>query len=161
MAGNSYSSQTTNMVLFNLEKGTPILAANLLTQWALTLSQYDYAIEHRKTSVHGNADALSRLPMGEDTHFDREEETADASTVCNIQMVSRQLNPTDAGLLAKESSKDPVISAVMRDVRKGWPHNIDSEDIRHYKKLIDALSTENGCLLYGARILSHPRQIAE
>ena len=68
-------------------------------------------------------------------------------------MVSRQLNPTDAGLLAKESSKDSVISAVMSYAREGWPHNIDSEDIRHYKKLIDALSTENGCLLYGARIV--------
>ena len=38
-------------------------------------------------------------------------------------------------------------------MREGWSHNIDSEDIRHYKKLIDALSTENGCLLYGARIV--------
>ena len=79
--------------------------------------------------------------MGEDTHFDRKEEAADASTVCTIQMVSRQLNLTDAGVLAKESSKDPVIC------------NIDSEDICHYKKLIDALSTENRCLLYGARIV--------
>ena len=33
------------------------------------------------------------------------------------------------------------------------PHNIDPEDIRHYKKLIDALSKENGCLLYGARLV--------
>ena len=74
---------------------------------------HDYAIEYRKTSAQGNADALSRLLMGEDTHFDRDE-AADASTVCTIQMVSQQLNPTDAGLLAEESSKDPVISAVMR-----------------------------------------------
>ena len=112
------------VALFIPEKGTAVLAANRLARWAITLSQYHYAIEYRKISAHGNADALSRLPMGEDTHFDREEEATDASTVCTIQMVSRQLNPTDAGLLAKESSKDPVISAVMRYVREGWPHNI-------------------------------------
>ena len=68
-------------------------------------------------------------------------------------MVSWQLNPTDAGLLAKESSEDPVISAVMKYVRDGWHQNIDSEDVHHYKKLIDTLSIENGCLLYGAKIV--------
>ena len=67
-----------------------------------------------KTSARGNADALSRLPMGEDTHFDREEEATDASIVCTIQMVSRQLNPTDAGLLAKESSKDSIQGRIQR-----------------------------------------------
>ena len=48
--------------LFSPSKGTPAVAANRLAKWALTLSQYDYTIEHRKTSDHGNADTLSRLP---------------------------------------------------------------------------------------------------
>ena len=65
------------MALFNPEKGTPILVAKCLTRWAHTLSQYDYAIEYRKTSADGKADAVSRLPAGEDTHFDREEEATD------------------------------------------------------------------------------------
>ena len=63
------------------------------------------------------------------------------------------VKPTDADVLAKESRKDPIISAVSRYVREGWPQNIMSDQIRHYKKLEDSLSVENGCLVYGARIV--------
>lgn len=46
--------------LFSPTKGTPALTANRLARWALTQSQYSYAIEYRKTADHGNADAPSR-----------------------------------------------------------------------------------------------------
>ena len=58
------------LALFGPTKPTPALAANRLARWALTLSQYDYTIEYRKTSEHGNADILSRLPIGPDAKFD-------------------------------------------------------------------------------------------
>ena len=141
------------LALFNPQKGTPSMAANRLARWALTLSQYDYSIEYRRTSEHGNADALSRLPVGEDVQFDKEQEAADISTVCTIQTLGQQLNPTDAGILVRESRKDPILSAVCRYVKEGWPQHIESENIRHYKKLEDSLFTENGCLVYGARIV--------
>eukprot|EP00731_Ephydatia_muelleri_P037083 Em0393g2a len=100
---------------------TPALAANRLARWALMLSQYQYSIEYRKTSDHGNADALSRLLVGPDANFDGEEGDADVDTVCTIKTVSLQLKPTDPGTLAKESAKDPIISNVMRYTREGWP----------------------------------------
>ena len=34
-------------------------------------------------------------------------------TVCAIRTISLQLNPTDPGVLAKESAKDPVLAKVM------------------------------------------------
>ena len=80
------------------------------------------------------------LLVEKDIQFDKEEETADISTVCTIQTISQQLNTTDAGVLAKESCKDPIISAVSRYVREGWPQNIMSDQIRHHKKLEDSLS---------------------
>ena len=129
------------------------MAANRLARWALTLSQNDYSIEYRRTSEHGNADALSRLPVGEDVQFDKEQEAADISTVYTIQTLSQQLNPTDAGILVRESCKDPILYAVCRYVKEGWPQHIESENIRHYKKLEDSLLPENGCLVYGARIV--------
>ncbi|KAL5491712.1 hypothetical protein EMCRGX_G017061 [Ephydatia muelleri] len=85
-------------------------STNRLARWALMLSQYQYSIEYRKTSDHGNADALSRLPVGPDANFDGEEGDADVDTVYTIKTVSLQLKPTDPGTLAKESAKDPIIS---------------------------------------------------
>ena len=75
------------IALFGPSKPIPALAANRLARWALTLSQYDYAIEYRKTSAHGNADALSRLPVGDDPSFDREETGADSTTICTIKII--------------------------------------------------------------------------
>ena len=142
--------------LFNPSSGTPAMAANRLARWALMLSQYDYSIEYRKSTDHGNADALSRLPAGEDPLFDQEEEE-EKSMVLSINMVNQQLDPKcdplKPGVLARESSKDQVISAVIRYVREGWPHTINSEEVVHYKRLADSLWIERGCLLLGARIV--------
>ena len=50
--------------MFSPTKATPALAANRLAWWAWILNQYNYSIEYRNNSVHGNADVLSRLPSG-------------------------------------------------------------------------------------------------
>ena len=42
-------------------------------------------------------------------------------TVCTIKTASLQLNPTDPGTLAKESTKDPLITNVMHYTRGGYP----------------------------------------
>ena len=45
------------------KKGVPAVAAARLQRWALLLAAYNYDIEFRSTTDHGNADALSRLPL--------------------------------------------------------------------------------------------------
>nr|KAG5698057.1 hypothetical protein BaRGS_016705 [Batillaria attramentaria] len=105
--------------LFGPKKGTPLLAANRLARWALWLNQFDYTIEYRKTADHGNADALSRLPSGDDIDFDREESGEDTDMVCAIRVLSLQVKPFDSNILRQESGKDPVIATVMRYVREG------------------------------------------
>ena len=143
--------------MFAPNKGTPALAANRLARWALLLSQYEYEIEYRKTNKHGNADALSRLPIGLDVEFDREEDDADVDIVCTIKNIGSQLNPTDPGVLVKESSKDVVVSTVMSYTTKGWPYKEEttstSSEIKEFRKLENSLSVSNGCLLYGNRVV--------
>ena len=145
------------LVLFGPTKATPALAANRLARWALTLSQYQYTIEYRKTCDHSNADALSRLPVGPDARFD-EEDNADVDTVCIIKTVSLQLDPTDPGTMAKESAMDPVIANVMRFTREGWPpkdrrEGSKDDDIEDFRKLAVSLSTAHRCLLYSSRLV--------
>ena len=94
------------------------------------LGQYHYTIEYRKSAEHGNADALSCLPVGPEVTFDAEEGEADVDMVCTIKTISLQLNPMDQGVPAKESSKDPVIARVMRYTREGWPPQLRSEGWR-------------------------------
>ena len=150
------------IALFGPTKATPALAANSLARWALMLSQYNYSIEYRKTSDHGNADALSHLPVGPDVNFDGEEGDADMDTVCTIKTVSLQLNPTDPGTLAKESTKDPLIANVMRYTREGWPPkdvsngSLKNNTLEIFRKLSVSLSTTHGCLLYGSRVVIPP-----
>ena len=79
--------------LFGPKKGTTLLAANRLARWALWLNQFDYTIEYRKTVDHGNADALSCLPSGDDINFNREESGEDMDMVCAIKVLSLQIQP--------------------------------------------------------------------
>ena len=141
--------------LFGPKKGTPPLAANRLARWALWLNQFDYSIEYRKTADHGNADALSRLPFGSDSDFEREESGEDLDTVCAIKVLSLQVKPVDANILRQESAKDPVLTTVMRYTREGWPqkHSDANEDVEKFRKLADSLSVCNGCLIHGIRVV--------
>ena len=150
--------------IFSPTKAIPSITANRLARWALTLSQYEYEIEYRKTSDHGNADALSRLPKGPDTIFDSYEDGADVDTICTIQSISKQLKPTDPGILRKETEKDKVLATIMRFCREGWPksekewnqftrENNFNFSVKTFKRLRDSLSSESGCLLYGTRIV--------
>ena len=151
------------LALFGPTKGVPALAANRLSRWALLLNQYNYIIEHRSGKQHQNADALSRLPVGPDDEFDQMEDIEDVDVVCTIHTISRQLNPTDNGVVSKETSKDPVLAAVMRYTTEGWPHNKETIGAE-YKKMADSLSVTEGCLMYGARLvipLSLQRQVLQ
>ena len=119
---------------------------------------------YRKTTDHGNAEALmiSRLPFGPDPSFDGEDGDADVDTVCAIRTISLQLNPTDPGVLAKESAKDPVLAKVMLFTREGWSPKAEPEDqgkdysVEVFRKISASLSTVHGCLLYGSRVIIPP-----
>ena len=157
------------LALFGPTKETPALAANRLARWALMLNQYEYTVEYRKASHHGNADSLSRNPIGADTLFDMEESSADVDTVCTVKMIGQQLSPTDPGVVRKETSKDTVLSTVIRYTQEGWPldleHTATNSDettntegnftynVRSFKKLTDSLSVASGCLFHGSRLV--------
>lgn len=145
--------------LFGQQKATPALAANRLARWALTISQYDYIIEYRKTQEHGNADALSRLPAGTDSDFDASEESDDEYSVCSVNNISSQLNLPSKGIV-QATAKDPILALVVKFVREGWPNtNSPSnsihcyEAINQFKSIRNSLLVFEGCLFYGSRLV--------
>ena len=140
------------VTLFAPDKGTPAMAANRLARWALLIHQYDYTVEYRRSKDHGNADALSRLPFSNDTSFDGEEMEDDVDSVCLVRTISRQINPDNPLLVVRETAKDPILFQLMRFVKEGWPHAF-SEELKDFKKLENSLSTENGCVFYGLRVI--------
>ena len=142
------------LALFGPDKPTPSLAANRLARWALFLSQLEYVIEYRKTSDHMNVDCLSRLPVGDDPDFDREETVDDIDVVCAIERLSKQVKTRDAAALRKETAKDSVLSTVLRYTREGWPPTRqENNPAEKFRKISESLSIGEGCLLYGSRVV--------
>ena len=53
---------------------------------------------------------------------------------------------------SKESTKDPVISEIVRYTREGWPNQVP-DHLKDFKKLEHLLNAIKGCLLYGNRVV--------
>ena len=87
-----------------------------------------------------------------DTTFDGEEMEDDVDSVCLVRTISRQINPDNPLLVVRETAKDPILSQLMRFLKEGWPHAF-SEELKDFKKLKNSLSTENGCVFYGLRVI--------
>ena len=87
-----------------------------------------------------------------DTSFDGKEMEDDVDSVCLIRTISRQINPDNPLLVIRETAKDSILAQVMRFVKEGWPHAF-SEELKDFKKLENSLSTENGCVFYGLRVI--------
>ena len=87
-----------------------------------------------------------------DTSFDGEEMEDDVDSVCLVRTISRQINPDNPLLVVRETAKDPILSQLMRFVKEGWPHAF-SEELKDFKKLENSLSTGNGCVFYGLRVI--------
>ena len=87
-----------------------------------------------------------------DTSFDGEEMEDDVDSVCLVRTISRQINPDNPLLVVRETAKDPILSQLMRFVKEGWPHAF-LEELKDFKKLENSLSTENGCVFYGLRVI--------
>ena len=132
--------------IFDSRKGIPSLAAARLQRWALLLSAYEYNIEYKRSREHNNADGLSRLPLstGQPTAAD------DGVTVFNIgQIQALPLTFKDIKIATK---RDATLRKVLELVRTGWTKEVP-DDVKPYIQRKAELSVENGCLLWGTRVV--------
>ena len=145
-----YSDHQPLKYLFNESKQVPVMAASRIQRWALLLGAYDYSIQHRPGSLMGNADALSRLPLPE--------QPAVVPTLGDVDLLMNQLSDAiiTAAQIATWTQKDPVLSRVHRMILHGWSKSTLDSAFKPYSLCKDELSTVDGCVLRGCRVVVPP-----
>ena len=138
------------LALLNHHKSTSEQASARIRRWSLFLSTYEYTIKFRKTQLHGNADALSRLPLPE--------KPEDVPTPAELVLLVEHLNdsPVTACQVKTWTSQDPTLATVMQYVKQGWPEKCD-EKLMPYSTKRNEISVYDGCLLKGSRVIIPPK----
>lgn len=130
--------------------GVPTLAAARMQRWALILSAYQYDIEYRRSADHANADAMSRLPLDSGSEGEAaEDEVYHFSYIDELPVGHQEIR--------EATRKDPILARVMDYVLNGWPGHMDDKQIQPYFMRRDELSCEQGCVLWGLRVVIPPR----
>lgn len=137
------------LTLFGEHKGLPTMAAARIQRWAIILSAYDYHIIYRQSEEHGNADGLSRVPLPETTDAGTESMTAYLHALICEHLEEA---PLCAKQISKATRKDAELSRLHRYVMEGWPKKVSEEQKVYYKKK-EELSVEQGCVLWGTRVV--------
>ncbi|XP_049952220.1 uncharacterized protein K02A2.6-like [Schistocerca serialis cubense] len=134
--------------LFHPTKPVPPRTAQKFIRWSIFLSQYRYDILYRSTAKHGNADALSRLPVAEDKAFDSSELACmfiDSETDEVVESF-----PIDFRRVATATAADPVLATVLRFVATQWPlskSRIEDPLVRRFFAHKERLFVRRGVLL--------------
>ena len=118
-----------------------------MQRWALILQAYQYDIEYRKSELHTNADnMLSRLP-------DPDEMACEEPSIYNVSCVNDI--PVNAVNIAIETHKDTILAQVCEYVMACWSNHVNYE-LKLYFMKRNELSMEQGCLLWGYRVVIPP-----
>ncbi|XP_043229035.1 uncharacterized protein K02A2.6-like [Amphibalanus amphitrite] len=128
----------------------PPLAAARMQRWALMLAAYSYKIEYRRSDLHGNADALSRLVTNRDNieEPDQMEEEPVFSVVEELPLTAQEIK--------EETRRDLTLGKVSEYVMSGW-HDDITDNIQPFFARREELSVEDGCLLWGRRVIIPPK----
>lgn len=129
--------------LYDPGRAVSTVAAARLQRWAITLMEYDYVIECRRSEEIPVADALSRL-----NNRTAEQEQFDVNSVqdCLLDI------PIDKERLRHQSRSDKELRLLFASVKNGWtPHGL--QRLSAYARFRDELVIENKLLYRGVRLL--------
>ena len=118
-------------------------------RWALTVSSYEYTLVFRSTTQHGNADAMSRLPLPESPR----EIPDPAEWVLLIEGLKD--SPISSAQIRTWTRRDSLLSQVLRCVQQGWPTVVTEElkpywnrrlELSVYDAWMSPVGVQSGCL---------------
>lgn len=137
--------------LFGTKKSLPQMVSARLQRWALLMSAYEYEIKFKSGSENLNADALSRLPLP-DMDFRK---TAAVPEFISLLETMDEIFLTSNDIKIW-TQRDPVLARVLKYVLSGWPGEVVEKELLPYLQRRDELSTLEGCLLWGNRVVVPP-----
>ncbi|UYV69439.1 hypothetical protein LAZ67_6003616 [Cordylochernes scorpioides] len=160
LLGRKFVLVTDNRPLIHIllpQKPIPICAASRIKIWSLKLAAFNYTVGFRKSSDNSYVDALLRLPLESSVR-----ESLDEDQV----LLLRKLNevPFSFREVAYETSRDKILSIVLRNVRKGnWKFTrvLRENPLAPYYKINEGLSLEFGCLQWRERVSGIDSDIEE
>jgi hypothetical protein len=94
----------------------PPMASSRVQRWGLKLATYNYHFRYKAGREHGNADAMSRLPLKETLS---QEEVPGEMTLALEQL---DIFPVTALKIRRETGRDPALSRVRTRLREGVAH---------------------------------------
>ena len=151
--GRDFVLQTDHLpliVLLKEDRAFSAMASARIHRWALTLSNYQYHLEHRPGASICHADGLSRLPLPDTPgRVPVPEEVVLALTTMND-------TPITAEHIARWTATDPILSQVLQFVERGWPCDV-TRDCESYTRRKEELSVQHGVLMWGARVGVPPK----
>ena len=127
--------------------GIPPLADARLQPWALLLSAYQYDIQYRQSECHGNADAISRLPI---VGTPVEEEGTTDTEVYNVTQL--ETLPLTYQQLKTATSNNPMLGEVVLCIRISW-HVKASDELKPFVARKLELTLQDDCVLWGTRVV--------
>ncbi|XP_039893254.1 uncharacterized protein K02A2.6-like [Simochromis diagramma] len=136
------------LAILGPKSAVPTLAALRMQRWALILMAYNYDIEYRRSAEHANADALSRLPRNTPDNIAEEGSIFYFSHVEELPIVAKDIE--------RATMKDPILSKVWSYTMNGWPSYMQDESLKPYFTRRHELSAEQGCVLWGQRVIIPP-----
>ncbi|GFX38844.1 transposon Tf2-11 polyprotein [Trichonephila clavipes] len=126
--------------IFAPNRSLPCLSATRMVHYALFLQAFSYTIKYRNTKNHGNADALSRLPLA----VDKDCEYLTEADVTNISQV--ELMPVTAIDIARTTKTYRKLFELYESLKSGTELPVP------WKGRESEFSLQNGCIMYGHRV---------
>ena len=139
------------LFIFNENKAIPTMASARIQRWALLLSAYKYKMEYMKGSEIVSADALSRLPLPV-----RPARVPVPAEVVNL-VKTLDDGPVTSVDISRETCRDPVLSKLRGWIQGGWPPESPGPEWSPYFRRAQELSTHQGCVLWGNRVVIPPK----
>ena len=107
-----YTDHKPLLTLFSPSRGIPSQVSARIQRWALTMAAYEY---DKKTSQHGNADGLIRLPLTEP-----DEEQSEVPTEVVLLVEALEDAPMTYAQIQRWTKRYRLLCKVSQFILHGW-----------------------------------------